>query len=107
MMDRFFNKQGKPITFEEYCSVSEDYKRVAQDTVLVDGIEVWLSTVWLGIDHSRAGFGYPVIFESMIFMDSDHDHSHHNWMDRYSTLEEAQSGHAAILGELSAGRWPS
>lgn len=103
-MNDYFDKQGLVISFEEYCQVPPGYKRVKEDTVIVDGVEVWLSTVWLGINH---GHGRPIIFESMIFVDSNPQHPHHNWMDRYATLEEAEAGHAAILGELSAGRWPS
>jgi len=40
-----------------------DYKRVAEDTF---PDESWLSTVWLGMDHSH-GFGQPTIFETMYF----------------------------------------
>lgn len=47
-----------------------------------------VSTVFLGIDHSFALGGDPVLFETMIF-GGEHD----NYQERYRTLEEARAGH--------------
>ena len=64
-------------------------RKVAK-TTLKDGSSV--STVFLGMDH---GFGgKPLIFETMVFsknvaMDGD--------MDRYSTEEEAKTGHDKMV----------
>lgn len=88
-MSDYYDKQGKPLTREEYfellAAVGWDYKRVA----LTDIGDVRISTVWLGLDQ-QYGDGPPVIFETMQFGgDADGD------CDRYCTLEEAQAGHAA------------
>ncbi len=60
--------------------------------------EVSVSTVFLGLDHSF-GDGPPLLFESLVLGgDDDED------MDRYSTYDEAEAGHAAMVkrvqGEL-------
>ncbi|MCQ4150269.1 hypothetical protein [Rhodococcus qingshengii] len=104
-MSEYYDKQGNPMTFEQLCNVPKDYKRVAESTITIDGIEVWLSTVRLGIDHGH-GNGAPVLFESMIFIDSNSDHPHANWLTRYATVEAAARGHIAIADEPKAGRWP-
>ncbi len=77
----------------EWAKLIEDseYKRVAE-TTLPDG--KWVSTVWLGLDHSFGG-DKPLIFETMVFSRKDDE----NDLDyqRYSTLEEAQKGHEEIV----------
>lgn len=57
-----------------------------------DGVKV--STVFLGLDHSFGG-GPPQIFETLVF-EGDHDGD----MDRYSTWEEAEAGHAAMVEKV-------
>jgi hypothetical protein len=40
------------------------HKRV-NETTLPNGL--WVSTVWLGLDHRHDDSGPPLIFESMVF----------------------------------------
>jgi hypothetical protein len=51
----------------------------------------WVSTVWLGLDHSF-GRGPPLIFETMIF-----GGSHDQQMWRYASREAALEGHNRIV----------
>jgi len=71
---------------------NKDNRRVAFDKV-EDEAEV--STVFVGLDH---GFGgTPLLFETMVFggkLDGE--------QDRYSTWEEAEAGHKAIVGRVRA-----
>lgn len=74
----------------EYGRLMEDreYSRVDY-TELPGGRAV--STVWLGLDHSRPwGDGRPVIFESMLLPKYDD-------CERYSTEEEARAGHNVMV----------
>lgn len=51
--------------------------------------DVWISTVFLGMDHAYDG--PPMLFETMVFggpLDEE--------MDRYSTRDEALRGHARM-----------
>ncbi len=53
---------------------------------------IWVSTVWLGLDHRFGGPGSPIIFETMSF--SKHKppgHEDLTW--RYSIEAEARAGH--------------
>ena len=67
-------------------------RHVAED--VVEGFRV--STVFLGLDHGFRHRGPPVVFESMIFSpDGDAEA-----MERYTTWEEAEAGHARMLQGL-------
>lgn len=66
-------------------------RHVAQETIG----RVWISTVFLGLDHAF-GFGPSLLFETMVFGDGlilDGE------MDRYSTWEQAETGHRAMVGQ--------
>lgn len=97
-MTYIYDKQGKPISIEEFSRLLGDmeYKRVAVD-VTPAGNRV--STVWLGVDHDFLSRGYPIIFETMVF-------SNGNWsdemMERYATEEQAREGHARMLNAVLA-----
>jgi hypothetical protein len=56
---------------------------------------VYVSTVFLGLDH-QWGQGPPLLFETMIF-----GGEHNGWQDRYSTWDEAESGHAKAVSLAS------
>ena len=103
-MSRFFNKSGEPISMMAWAQLlnDRDYATVAYDEV---GISVKVSTVWLGLDHSFFE-GPPIIFETMVFTFRDEPYTmpsgHEYWWEgveqyRYSTLAEAEVGHAKIL----------
>jgi hypothetical protein len=94
----YYDKHGLPVEMLAWASLFGDmeYRRVGSTEVG----EYWVSTVWLGIDHSW-GFGdAPLIFETMVFkrdagfMDE--------YMDRYSTEAQAFEGHLNVVGMLAA-----
>ncbi len=85
----YYDKEGNPITdVLEWAKLLEnkEYKIIKQEILWWRG---WLSTVWLGMDHSW-GQGKPLIFESVLFFFCGG-----SVLDcrRYSTLEEAIQGH--------------
>lgn len=51
----------------------------------------WISTVFLGLDHSFGG-GPPVLFETMIF-----GGKHDEYQERYVTWDAAEAGHARAV----------
>ncbi len=97
-MDNIFDKQGKPIGVTDWAKLVEDreYKIIKQET-LPNGN--WVSTVWLGLDHSFGG-EKPLIFETMVF--SKKGNFLEKDMARYSTLEEAQKGHEEMVKKYSS-----
>jgi hypothetical protein len=86
---RYYDRNGQPIDLYTWSVRfhDKDYQRVAKDEG--DGWKV--STVWLGLDH-QFGDGPPLIFETMVFGGPLDDET-----VRYSTLAEAEAGHAAVL----------
>lgn len=66
----------------------------------------WVSTVWLGLDHSFSGV-IPIIFESMVFCRfpfslhpcSDID------QDRYASEADALAGHTAMYKQYSEWKY--
>lgn len=77
----------------KWCKWFEENERIVkQDNI--NGIKV--STVFLGIDHQYLE-GPPLLFETMIF-GGEHD----QFMERYSSWEDAEQGHKHAL-ELVMG----
>lgn len=94
MMNLHYDRQGNPIDFMEWGMLVEDikYKRV-RSTSLWFGL-IWVSTVWLGIDHDFSHSWnepnhQPIIFESMTFVRNGSDSP----TERYVTEAEAKKGH--------------
>jgi hypothetical protein len=74
----------------------DDPWRVAW-TPLGDGA-VTVSTVFLGLDHAW-GDGPPMLFETMIFGGGD-EWDQLQW--RYTSWDDAEAGHAAVVERLQA-----
>ena len=89
-MSSYYNRFGEEITVEEWGRLADDlkYKRVAE-TNLPDG--KWVSTVWLGLNHSFNDKDYPIIFETMVF--PSQGNYTEIYCDRYHTELEAIFGH--------------
>lgn len=73
--------------------VDEAWARVAYTEF--DHGNIYVSTVFLGLDHRFYGEGPPIVFESMIFGPYGG-----NEQMRYSTWEEAEKGHALFVAEV-------
>ncbi len=106
----YYGKDGSPLDdIMEWANEREEHLRVAATTVGRRGVQdgrwqwrrrYWVSTVYLGIDHSF-GSGPPLIFETMIF-DNEAD-EFLSFQDRYSTEEQAVAGHAAAVEAVEKG----
>ncbi len=57
--------------------------------------DVWVSTVFLGLDHNFGLGGDPVLFETMCFMEGDS--ADELPFARYCTWEQAEAGHAQAV----------
>lgn len=94
-----YDRSGNPITHEEWGILfgNKGYCRV-DGTSLDD--DVYVSTVWLGMDHGDDG-GVPVIFETMVFRGN-----HDGYCLRYTAETEAKAGHERIVRALKKGENP-
>ena len=90
------NKQPYKVSLEESYKIYEDanMKLVQQDRFEDD--DVFVSTVFLGLDHGwgdRNAPNYkPILFETMIF-----GGKHNDFQTRYHTYDEAKEGHQYAL----------
>jgi hypothetical protein len=92
----YYSRKGRPIALGTWAAMVEDgnYKRVAE-TRTDNG---YVSTVWLGLDHSYGRGKNPIIFETMVFggpLDRE--------QERYCTEEEALKGHEAMVARCING----
>jgi hypothetical protein len=58
-----------------------------------DGQQVFVSTVFLGLDHSFGQHGLPVLWETMVFIDEESDKD----MRRYVSRAAAIRGHNDLV----------
>jgi hypothetical protein len=78
-------------------NMTEEGRRIAWTRIDAD---VFVSTIWLGIDQRFGEDGPPLIFETMIFggpLDS--------WCERSSTEAEAVALHALAVIEATAAEY--
>lgn len=59
--------------------------------------DVFVSTVFLGLDHRFGQQGPPILFETMSFG------TNYEYQRRYSTWQEALDGHDEVVAEVRAG----
>jgi hypothetical protein len=91
MMRLYYDRRGEPIDADEWARLFEDcdYQRLATTRL---GVDILVSTVWLGIDHSFGGDEDPIIFETMVFGGPDGE-----TIVRYSTEAAALEGHEVAV----------
>jgi hypothetical protein len=88
----YYDRQGNPITMEEWgAALASGADRHVAETTVGD---VWVSTVWLGLDHSWDD-GPPLIFETMVFGGPCNEEMH-----RYSTEVQALAGHDQMVARV-------
>jgi hypothetical protein len=93
-----FNRKGEPIDIDEWSRLfsDRDYQRLAS----THGCGRHVSTVWLGLDHNFSGKGPPIIFETLVFKESETEDEPSSLGeidgDRYATEAEALAGHQRL-----------
>ena len=89
----YYDVHGDPISLDDWGRLFEDmaYRRIEETELAFSNGHVWISTVWMGLDHSF-GNGPPLIFETMPFggrLDQ--------MAFRWTTLGEARVGHHKVV----------
>jgi hypothetical protein len=102
----YYDRQGKQLTMQEWSELfrNEGYKRVKSDYIPQPVGELWISTVWLGLDHGYGQSAEPLIFETMIFNKAKSGMSE-LYCARYSEEESALEGHAKAVELAKAGEF--
>ena len=97
--DKHYILKGKEIietdlmTWARWLEENRTDRIIKQETV-ANGR--WVSTVFLGLDHSFSEEGLPILFETMIFPGKDKP-LREEYCDRYATYDEALAGHAKAV----------
>ena len=81
------------MTWAQEFDFKSEERRIAQTQL--EG--VWISTVFLGLNHAYLPTQPPLLFETMVFCDEGVLPDWQNECERYSTLEEARAGHEAMV----------
>lgn len=97
-MNLYYDREGQPISQDEWAGLlgHDEYRRVAETTI----DDFWVSTVWLGLNHSLGGG--KLIFETMVFTVGDG--AIVDGPIRYATLTAAEAGHRWIVKKLKRRR---
>lgn len=98
-MSLYYDRQGQPITLDQWAERVEASRHVARDDVVTPhGRCLWVSTVWLGLDMNLGLGDVPLIFETMAF-------EGHNPLvcQRYTTEAQALAGHAEVVHAAHEG----
>lgn len=109
----YYNREGQEIDHDEWLKLWRDklYRVIAQTEV--EG--VWVSTVWLGLNHSFSPAGPKLIFETMIFGpdvetaevgDLKAEAREEKAQYRYSTEAEAKADHMELVEQIREGQEP-
>lgn len=114
----YFDQDCNPIGLGDWALLFEDFAgRQLALTQISPGVRV--STIWMGLDTSAGigppRMGPPLIFETALIVELDEpeetpfgEHtSEFPEMWRWSTREQALSGHEAIVQELRLGNEPA
>jgi hypothetical protein len=97
----YYDRNGEQMTVEQWATAFEDTKYRILGSYFVGNL--WVSTIWLGIDHDYLNMFRdppmpPLIFESMIFtVPEGDDHWSYLEMRRYRTEREAMVGHTDLV----------
>lgn len=94
------NKNAIPCSVEEWGAQREEMsinntKHVAEETI----DDIWISTVWLGLDQRWLYNGAPLIYETMVF-DKQHDEI---YCSRSSTWQQAEESHKVAVEWVKNG----
>ena len=86
------------VSLIEWATWFDDIKnRLVNYTQITSQISV--STVFIGLDHRFLGKGPPLLFETMIFGGPEEIDQYQR---RYSSWDDAQTGHAAAVRKARA-----
>lgn len=88
MDTNYYDMEGKPMDLLEWGKALEEGDRHLGATNLWFG-KIWVSTVWLGLNHRFTEDGPPLIFETCVFVRKGDS----TIVGRYAYKEQAEENH--------------
>lgn len=104
---RYFNLAEEQVTYRQHLTEASQPGYVERRRVGGDYIDpekkIWVSTVFLGLDHQFHPGGPPLIYETMVFDNREGGRKLgvDRYCDRYSTREQALAGHRGTVEEFT------
>ena len=111
-MDQYYLLKGKKtVKCDNVIEWAQEFEK-SDRQLWRDGVdEMFVSTVFLGVNHNFSEDGPPILFETMVFDKAvsegelggrkfKYRESHEDYTQRYSTYEEAEEGHFATVETL-------
>lgn len=95
-MTNYILKDGVPVLEPDILKWAQWFETADRQVVRTDVPGGFVSTVFLGLDHSLSGIGPPMLYETMVFGDDNGD-----VQERYSTEAEALVGHERVVNRVS------
>lgn len=90
----YYDRDARPITNEQWMALMAQGNRTVAYTDL--GLRGRVSTVWLGLNHAFDDGDAPLIYETLVF-----DGPLADAMERYTTLDQARTGHEFMIMRLT------
>ena len=92
----------RPVDVMVWAEMFEDFaiRRVGQTTIYRFGVHVWISTMFLGLDH-QWGEGPPLLYETMVFGGPDHD----DYLERETSRSDAAWTHEIAVQQQRDLSW--
>jgi hypothetical protein len=84
-----------PIEIDDFTKFYDGDRVVRQEKIE----NYYISTVFLGFDHSFLQEGTPILFETMVFNKVDEEWD--QYQERYSTWEQAEDGHKLVCEKIN------
>ena len=98
-MIKYYKLNGKvAVACHSLLEWAEWFETAERRVASEDIAGIWISTVFLGLDHNYSSKGDPLLFETMTFSPEGEA----NQMRRYFTWEEAEQGHKQVADLVRA-----
>ena len=95
-MSRYYILVGRQVvSCSDLMTWARWFEATDRHVKLTEQGDVMISTAFLGFDCSFSDDGPPLIFETMVFQGE-----HGGEMERYSTWDEAEAGHARWVAKV-------
>lgn len=85
---KYVLKKGKPVPEPDLMVWAESFERNDRRIIFDRYEDYYISTVFLGLDHSHLGGTPPLLYETMVFGGPSDQ-----YQERYATKQEAKRGH--------------
>ncbi len=93
------DKDHNPIPVKDVIEWAKWMETADRKVAQTDVGPLFVSTVFLGLDHRFMGKGPPIVFETMIFGEDQEHEMRDSYCERYETWQQAVEGHEAAVTE--------